>query len=426
MNNISVFCHEFGHMLGLPDLDARPENPGSEGLGGWCAMSNEGRGGRPQHFSAWCKDKLGWIKPTIIDPTVKQKLVLAPIETSSKDCLKVLVRPDGSEYFLLENRGNKGFDATLPGTACSCWRVVGNRPILEESHGVLGPRGPYVFGEYVPFPSESNRSFTPFTQPSSRSQLGGGLPVWITNIEKLSDGRVGFQIGYEYAAISGSSFDAHHFRAHGDLVCRRERLCLPEGRRSQAPPIDLTGYVTVDTAIKATVASLGGGSGPAYLGVSVVADAKGRPVADDVATKSPAAKAGIKKGDLLPSSAASPSARRPPFASGSRLRNPVRRSKCRSNAMARFKNFRSRSTRSAGRMRWEAPISASTWVSARTTRAFASTAWPRALPLSGPASRPTIGSSSSMVPNSAAPASSTTPCPTAARRRDHADGSPGR
>ncbi|HEX3147332.1 MAG TPA: M6 family metalloprotease domain-containing protein [Gemmataceae bacterium] len=198
MNNISVFCHEFGHMLGLPDLYARPENPGSEGLGGWCAMSNEGRGGRPQHFSAWCKDKLGWIKPTVIDPTVKQKLVLAPIETSSKDCLKVLVRPDGSEYFLLENRGNKGFDATLPGHGLLVWRVVGNRPILEESHGVLGPRGPYVFGELVPFPSESNRSFTPFTTPSSRSQLGGGLPVWITNIEKLSDGRIGFQIGYEY------------------------------------------------------------------------------------------------------------------------------------------------------------------------------------------------------------------------------------
>jgi hypothetical protein len=161
-------------------------------------MSNEARGGRPQHFSAWCKDKLGWVKPTVIDPTVKQKLALAPIETSPKDCLKVLVRPDGSEYFLLEYRANKGFDASLPGQGLIVWRVVGNRPILEEAHGILGPAGPRLFGDQVPFPSESNRSFTPYTTPSSRSQLGGGLPVWITNIEKLSDGRIGFQIGYEY------------------------------------------------------------------------------------------------------------------------------------------------------------------------------------------------------------------------------------
>ena len=76
MANISVFCHEFGHMLGLPDLYARPENPGSEGVGIWCAMSNQAGNGRPQHFCAWCKEKLGWVKPTVIDPTVKQKLIL--------------------------------------------------------------------------------------------------------------------------------------------------------------------------------------------------------------------------------------------------------------------------------------------------------------------------------------------------------------
>jgi M6 family metalloprotease-like protein len=198
MNNISVFCHEFGHMLGLPDLYARPENPGSEGLDIWCAMSNQAGNGRPQHFSAWCKEKLLWIKPAVVDPTVKQKISLAPIESSPKECVKVLARPDGSEYFLLEYRAKKGFDESLPSQGLLIWRVVGNRPILEESHGVEGPAGPRVFRDYVPFPSESNRSFTPFTQPSSRSQLGGGLPVWITNIERLPNGRIGFQVGYEY------------------------------------------------------------------------------------------------------------------------------------------------------------------------------------------------------------------------------------
>src|SRR5262249_3167859 len=75
---VGGFAKEFGRVLGLPDLAARPENPGSEGLGVWCAMSNPLTTGRPQHFCAWCKEKLGWLKPTVIDPTVKQKLILAP------------------------------------------------------------------------------------------------------------------------------------------------------------------------------------------------------------------------------------------------------------------------------------------------------------------------------------------------------------
>jgi M6 family metalloprotease-like protein len=198
MANISVFCHEFGHMLALPDLYARPENPGMEGSGVWSAMANQVGNGRPQHFCAWSKEKLGWIKPTVIDPTVKQKLILGPIEDSPKECFKVLVRPDASEYLLLENRRKKGFDASLPAEGLLIWRVVGNRPILEESHGVEGPAGPRMFLNSVPYPTNANDSFTPYTTPSSRSQLGGGLPVYITNIARLPDGRITFHIGYEY------------------------------------------------------------------------------------------------------------------------------------------------------------------------------------------------------------------------------------
>ena len=198
MNDISVFCHEFGHMLGLPDLYARPEQPGSEGVWQWCAMSNQIGNGRPQHFSAWCKEQLGWVKPTVIDPRVKQKLVLSPIETDPTQCFKVMVRADGSEYFLLEVRQKIGWDERLPGEGLLVWRVVNNRPILEESHGVEGARGPSSYPTSVPFPSAANQNFTPYTTPSSKSQLGGGLPVWITNIRRWPDGRVTFHVGYEY------------------------------------------------------------------------------------------------------------------------------------------------------------------------------------------------------------------------------------
>ncbi|MEZ0263624.1 MAG: immune inhibitor A domain-containing protein, partial [Phycisphaerae bacterium] len=196
--NISTYAHEFGHMLGLSDLYARPENPGSEGLGNWCLMSNQIGGGRPQHMSAWCKERLGWLRPVTIDPTVKQKLVLSPVEGSVDQCFKVLVRRDGSEYLLLENRRKTGFDAGLPAEGLLIWRVVRGRPMLEESHGVDGPAGPRSFASMVPYPSAANRAFTPYTTPNSKSQLGGGLSVFVTNITRLADGRITFQVGYEF------------------------------------------------------------------------------------------------------------------------------------------------------------------------------------------------------------------------------------
>ncbi len=76
--------------------------------------------------------------------------------------------------------------------------MIDGRPALEESHGILGPSGPNLFLGSIPYPSPSNTAYTPFTTPSSKPRKTGGLPVYITNIRKLSDGRITFQIGYEY------------------------------------------------------------------------------------------------------------------------------------------------------------------------------------------------------------------------------------
>jgi len=198
MSNISTICHEFGHMLGLPDLYAKPEVPGMEGVGSWCAMSQQNRGGRPQHFCAWSKEQLGWIKPTILDPAVPQKLILEPINGTIDQCFKVLIKADGSEYLLLENRSKTGFDKELQGEGLLIWHVTDGRPLLEESHGIAGPAGPRAFPTSVPYPSKANASYTPYTIPSSKAFKPGGKPVHITNIRRLPDGKIAFQIGFEY------------------------------------------------------------------------------------------------------------------------------------------------------------------------------------------------------------------------------------
>src|SRR5258706_13418369 len=117
--------------------------------------------------------------------------------TSAIGASRALPRRGGGQSLLLENRRKKGFDGDLPGEGLLIWRVVNDRPILEESHGVEGPSGPTSHLASVPYPSPANNSFTPETIPSSRSPRGGGLPVHVTNIRRLPDGRGSFQIGYE-------------------------------------------------------------------------------------------------------------------------------------------------------------------------------------------------------------------------------------
>ena len=189
MTNISVLCHEMGHVFGLPDLYIRRQqngspnpprfqNPYAESLWQWDLMAVQVNNGRPQHMSAWSKEQLGWIKPAVIDPRVRQKLVLAPIENSPNECIKIPVRADGSEYFFLENRRHIGFDASVPAEGLLIWRVVFGRPVLEAAHGVAARPDCAATRTNVPFPTDHNDAFTPYTKPSSAALTGEELPVY--------------------------------------------------------------------------------------------------------------------------------------------------------------------------------------------------------------------------------------------------------
>lgn len=67
MIGAGVYCHEFGHALGLPDLyDTGDSGPG---IGNWSIMAggswggNGNTGATPVQMDVWCKRFLGWIVP---------------------------------------------------------------------------------------------------------------------------------------------------------------------------------------------------------------------------------------------------------------------------------------------------------------------------------------------------------------------------
>lgn len=118
---IGVYCHEFGHDLGWPDLyDATTLGGGSNlGPGNWCLMASGAFGGdnrspaRPTHPCGWAKWDAGWV--TLENLTEDGDRRFAPVQ-ADRTVYRLWYQGEASnEWFLLENRQQTGFDSLLPG-----------------------------------------------------------------------------------------------------------------------------------------------------------------------------------------------------------------------------------------------------------------------------------------------------------------------
>jgi M6 family metalloprotease-like protein len=206
MVGIGVFCHEFGHFLGIPDLyDISSADGISEGLGNWCLMGtgswlNHER--TPSMLSAWVRERLGWISPVIIRSPGDYKLSPA---SSGTQCYKLLT-PNMNEYFLVENRYKSGFDSALPGSGLAVFHINNSRygnydekhklVDLEEADGRTDLDDAVNKGDTGDvFPgAANNQSFNDLTNPNSLTDDEKPSFIDLKNIQ-LADSVIKFTIG---------------------------------------------------------------------------------------------------------------------------------------------------------------------------------------------------------------------------------------
>jgi M6 family metalloprotease-like protein len=125
INGIGTFCHEFGHVLGLPDLyDTDYEGSGGESRnpGEWSIMaggSGNNYGRNPVGYSLYERYALGFMTPTVIDTVGEYQL--QPIDESNTGFR--LNTPNRDEFFLIENRQPGKWDQFLPGHGMMVARV---------------------------------------------------------------------------------------------------------------------------------------------------------------------------------------------------------------------------------------------------------------------------------------------------------------
>lgn len=135
MVGMGIFAHEFGHLLGLPDLyDIGGD---SEGIGEWGLMGSGnwlGMENMPAGFSAWSKEQLGWIRPLDITDSYQEFSLRSAHEFP--DAYKIrTANPD--EYFLLENRQQAGIDSELSGHGLAIWHINTKKTSLYPTYNTV-------------------------------------------------------------------------------------------------------------------------------------------------------------------------------------------------------------------------------------------------------------------------------------------------
>lgn len=197
-DGIGTFCHEFGHVLGLPDLyDTRNAasgyGPGSWSIMGHGSYNNESR--TPPTFSSYERNALSWME---LHPLTKAASIELDPLLESNFAAVISVPGKDSEFFLFENRQQRGWDTYLPSHGMLVWHIdyapdVFNSNIVnvDGSHqyvDLVEAGGVSARDAAIPFPG--SYGITSFDAVG----WGGveiGLPI--TNIAE-TNGIIGFDV----------------------------------------------------------------------------------------------------------------------------------------------------------------------------------------------------------------------------------------
>lgn len=132
---IGTFCHEFSHVLGLPDMYETTGNGTHKTLGQWDILdygpyNNDGN--TPPTYSAYERFFMGWLEPRLI--TEPENVTLGELQSSNEALLISATdqhnlignNPNPTTFYLLENRQQTGWDEHIPGHGMMLTKVQYN------------------------------------------------------------------------------------------------------------------------------------------------------------------------------------------------------------------------------------------------------------------------------------------------------------
>lgn len=119
---IGTIIHEFSHSLGLPDIYPTNSNAGYSVVDEWDMMDGgnyTNYGWCPPNYTPTEKMLMGWLEPI----ELTEPATITDMKPSAEGGPVYLIRHSSSEWLLLENRQQKGWDFGIPGKGLVIYHV---------------------------------------------------------------------------------------------------------------------------------------------------------------------------------------------------------------------------------------------------------------------------------------------------------------
>ena len=200
---IGTFVHEFGHVLGLADhydvnYGITTFTPGSFDTMAQASYNNNGN--TPAAFSAYERACLGWLDLTVLKNGVDSLNVLPDLNDSNKAYVVPVGGTNDEEYFIMENRQKKGWDAFIPGHGMLLWHIDYDAKAWEKNElNITGTHQRLDIVEADNKLTDNTRAGDPFPGTSNVTQCnltswGGGKVMSLDDIEE-KDGVINLMLG---------------------------------------------------------------------------------------------------------------------------------------------------------------------------------------------------------------------------------------
>ncbi len=159
INGIGLFCHEFSHCMGLPDIYATSGSVGYNkdnfGMEYWDLMDggeyvNSGR--YPTAYTAWEREVMGWMTVDTLSDTTH--VVMSHIDKGDTiaRAYKILNDTVHNEAFYLQNIQQKRWNSSLPGHGLFVYRVSYANDVVNVHDRPNSGTRPRI----IPVPADGN------------------------------------------------------------------------------------------------------------------------------------------------------------------------------------------------------------------------------------------------------------------------------